>query len=650
LFLLPRLRRPLIFSIISSILIFSTAFGLYFFSKGSAEDRVRGLLFEQQKQQQVEKTKSLSEQVQSDLDRVIMRLELLAREPALQKGELTSQETSTLLKQADSDINSQITPIDTLGLLNSSNILVNISPDDYRSYIGLDRSQTAYVKEVNKSGQPYISSGFSGALGRYIIAIGIPITNLETGRHLGMISTAPLTSKFFERYGNILNINAQFIVAVDRDGKYLTAVPPELVGKDFFGEEVQKLTNGNPDVYGLYENSVRFGKPGSAVFDAGAGERFATAYPVLYGHQGQIMTIILSTPTSAIYSAIENALFIQQFQTIFILAAASSAISALIFFILRRNAALERKVEERTSELRTANEELRTHDKMQKEFINIAAHELRTPIVPILNLSELLYSNVLLDPSARQQQRQENGQEEQKQKEMLEMLKIILRNANRLHQLTEDILDTTRIESNTLKLRKEKFNLNDAILNVIDHYREQIANGNLELAYEPGDSVTLVEGDRRRLAQVISNLLNNAIKFTKEGTVTVSTMIKRKERDRDSKEEVGATAATATAATAAEVVVAVKDTGTGIDPELMPRLFTKFATKSYQGTGLGLFISKSIIEAHGGKMWASNNNDNGNPDGKHKGASFYFTLPVVDMNQQTGEEKEEARLVNGPLQ
>ncbi|HEU4824760.1 MAG TPA: sensor histidine kinase [Nitrososphaeraceae archaeon] len=635
--LLFRLRRPLIFSIIISILIFSTAFGLYFFSKGSAEDNVRVLLFEQQKQRQIENTVSLSKQIESDLDRVVMRLELLAREPALQKGELNSQETSTLLKQADSDINSQITPIDTLGLLNSSNILVNISPDEYRNYIGLDRSQTGYVKEVNKNWQPYVSSGFLGALGRYIIAIGIPITNLETGRHVGIISTAPLTSKFFERYGNILNINSQFIVAVDRDGKYLTAAPPELVGKDFFGEEVQKLTNGNLEVYTLYENAVRFGKPGSAIFDAGFGEQLATAYPVSYGNQGQIMTVILSTPTSAIYSEVENALFIQKLQTISILTAATSAISALIFFILRRNAALERKVEERTSELRTANEELLVHDKMQKEFINIAAHELRTPIVPILNLSELLYSNVLLYPNARErQQQQENGQEEQKQKEMIEMLKIILRNANRLHQLTEDILDTTRIESHTLKLMKEKFNLNDAILNIVDHYKEQIANVNVKLVYEAGDSITIVEADRRRLTQVISNLLNNALKFTKEGTITITTTttIERKDAERDTGEE---------------VIVSVKDTGTGIDPELMPRLFTKFATKSYQGTGLGLFISKSIIEAHGGKMWASNNNNN-NSDGKHKGASFYFTLPVVNMNQLPREEKEEARSYNGPLQ
>jgi signal transduction histidine kinase len=614
--LLFRLRKPLVTSIIISILIFSIAFGLYFFFRGSAEHSIRELLFDQQKQRQVESTKSLSEQIESDLDRVIMRLELLAREPALQNGELGTQEASELLKQAESDINSQITSIDTLGLLNSSNILANISPDEYRKYIGLDRSQTEYVQEVNRSWQPYISSGFTGALGRYIIAIGVPITNLETGRHVGIITTAPLTIQFFERYGNILNINTQYILAVDGNGKYLTAAPPELVGKDFFGEEVQNLMNGNPDVYRLYENAVRSGEPGSAVFDAGFGERFATAYPVVYGPQGQIMTVILSTPTAAIYSEIENALFVQKLQTIIILIAATSAISALIFFILRRNVALERKVEERTSELRTANEELRIHDKVQKEFINIAAHELRTPIVPILNLSELLYSRL---------KGQQHEQEQEQQEEMLRMLETILRNANRLRQLTEDVLDATRIESHLLKLRKERFNLNDTILSVVEDYRQQITNDIVKVIYEGTDSITLVEADRRRLTQVVSNLLNNALKFTKDGTVTVTTAIERK-----GKGEVGG----------GEVIVSLKDTGTGIDPELMPRLFTKFATKSYQGTGLGLFIAKSIIEAHGGRIWAENNTDG-------KGATFYFTLPVVNMNEQT---REEARLVNDQLQ
>jgi two-component system sensor histidine kinase VicK len=297
------------------------------------------------------------------------------------------------------------------------------------------------------------------------------------------------------------------------------------------------------------------------------------------------------------------------------------------------------------------NEKLQEADKVQREFINIAAHELRTPIVPILNLSELLYSNV------------KERQPELQEKEMLEMLEIILRNANKLHHLTEDILDVTRIESHTLKLRKERFNLNHAILNVIEDYRQQIANGNngnVKLIYEPANSsssssnssngnrsnsnssIILVEADRQRLIQVISNLLNNAIKFTKEGTVTVTTsgssIIKRKDAERDSGEgEDGGGAAEEE-----EVVIAVKDTGTGIDPELMPRLFTKFATKSYQGTGLGLYISKSIIEAHGGKMWA----ENSNLDRKHKGAIFYFTLPVMNMNLTEGGEQEEAKLIN----
>jgi signal transduction histidine kinase len=282
-------------------------------------------------------------------------------------------------------------------------------------------------------------------------------------------------------------------------------------------------------------------------------------------------------------------------------------------------------------------ERLKSHEKMQKEFINIAAHELRTPIVPILNLSELLYSNA-------------KGQQQQQQKEMLE---IILRNANRLHQLTEDILDVTRIESHTLQIRKERFNLNDVIVDIVEDYRKQIANGNVKLMYEPGGSIILVEADRQRLIQVISNLLDNAIKFTEEGTVTVtattssSIIKKREEADRDSGERGGAGEEKEE-----EVVIAIKDTGTGIDPELMPRLFTKFATKSYHGTGLGLYISKSIIEAQGGKMWAENNNIKNGSDSetKHKGATFYFTLPVVNINEQAREQKnEEGRLVNDSI-
>ena len=282
--------------------------------------------------------------------------------------------------------------------------------------------------------------------------------------------------------------------------------------------------------------------------------------------------------------------------------------------------------------LQEANRKLHQADKVQREFINIAAHELRTPIVPILGFSEVLYSKM-----KRYRLQQEKAPEEEE--EIQEMSEIILRNANRLHQLTEDILDITRIESNTLKLRKERFNLSDLIVDTVEDCRKQIANSKVKLLYIPTSSSTLVvEADKRRLTQVISNLLNNAITFTQEGSVTVSTTarIKRgKDVDRDERE-------------GQEVLIAVRDTGTGIDPELMPRLFTKFATNSYQGTGLGLFVSKSIVEAHGGKMWAENNNSYS--DRQDKGATFYFTMPVVGTAElRTGEAKE-ARLVNDKRQ
>ena len=231
-------------------------------------------------------------------------------------------------------------------------------------------------------------------------------------------------------------------------------------------------------------------------------------------------------------------------------------------------------------------ERLQEVDKAKDEFINIAAHELRTPIQPIIGLSDVLHSRI-------------------KDSEQQEFLDIIIRNARRLQQLTEDVLDVTRIESRNLKLRKEKVSLNEIISNTISDYRNQLVKENknntlkLELVNltDKGKDI-IIEADKSRISQVISNLLSNAIKFTNEGAIIVST-----ERN------------------ANDVLVSIKDTGTGIDSDVLPQLFTKFTTKSTTGTGLGLFISKSIIEAHDGRIWAENNKD-GN------GATFYFRIPI----------------------
>ena len=245
--------------------------------------------------------------------------------------------------------------------------------------------------------------------------------------------------------------------------------------------------------------------------------------------------------------------------------------------------------------------QLKIHGKMQEEFINIASHELRTPTQAILTYSDLLQHH----PEKRD-----------------EIIQAIKRNATRLQRLTEDILDATKIESKTLHLHKEKFDLTDLLSITINDYKNNIekndndGKGKIRLLYTNINKEPLfVEADYQRIVQTLSNILNNAVKFAKEGkgggeggggNVYITT---EKKKTGDGQ----------------EVTVRIKDTGPGIDNEILPRLFTKFATKSTNGTGLGLFICKGVIEAHGGTIWAENNKDG-------KGATFAFTLPLIKEN------------------
>jgi signal transduction histidine kinase len=256
-----------------------------------------------------------------------------------------------------------------------------------------------------------------------------------------------------------------------------------------------------------------------------------------------------------------------------------------IFESLWLQTELYENITQANRKLASAIEQLEAHDKMQNEFINIAAHELRSPIQPLLGMSDVLRYKM-------------------KDTEQIELLNVITRNAKRLQRLAEDILDVTRIESQSLKLNKEVFSLNDMIVKSIEDSKNQIikAGANIKITYDSGRNDVFVLADRGRLNQVISNLLDNAFKFTKVGTIEI-----------DLQKQNGH-----------EVILTIKDTGTGIDSQLLPRLFTKFSTKSEMGgTGLGLFIAKSIIEAHGGKIWAENNAGG-------KGSTFSVSLPLFE--------------------
>ncbi len=267
----------------------------------------------------------------------------------------------------------------------------------------------------------------------------------------------------------------------------------------------------------------------------------------------------------------------------------------------------EEALEESNKNLLVANEKLNIQSKIQRDFINITAHELRTPIVPIITLSELLYSKV----KAENKIQKNLSKEDEKKQEFLE---VILRNCYRLYRLTEDILDVTKIESQSLKMNKEIFQLNEIIENVVKDYKEIInkkryGSDLIKIVYEPNNNNIFLKADKGRITQVLSNLLDNALKFTTEGSINITT-----KRIKDNQ----------------EVMVSIKDNGTGIDPQIFPELFKKFATKSEQGTGLGLFISKNIIEAHGGIMWGENNSES-------NGSTFYFTLPILQSNKTIEE-------------
>jgi len=233
-------------------------------------------------------------------------------------------------------------------------------------------------------------------------------------------------------------------------------------------------------------------------------------------------------------------------------------------------------------------------EQMQKDFINIAAHELRTPIQPILGFVEIL-------------------KDKAKDENQKELLNIVSRNAKKLKQLTEDILQVSKIESQSLQLHKEYFNLNELVKNIIHDFKNQINKENkliIKLELKTNEKEIIINADKSKVNQVIYNLLNNAVRFT---------IKKEKYNEATNNGKISITIESK----GNQVTITVKDNGQGIDEEILPKLFTKFATKSETGgTGLGLYISKSIVEQHGGRIWTEINR------GIDKGAVFKFSLPA----------------------
>jgi signal transduction histidine kinase len=387
---------------------------------------------------------------------------------------------------------------------------------------------------------------------------------------------------------------------MDKNGIILYARNQSIIGKDYLGKEFQSLIPA--EIKEQYNAILKRSLQGKAnAEDITIHDEMTTiSYQPVLIEGKNLWTLFISSPhklASNVGNLIEQQ---KNFSTLMVIIIGAIAVG-IALLILSWNRRLETAVTSRTAELKkvnasliesnkllaAANEQLKVHDKMQREFINVAAHELRTPIMPILGEAEFI-----------------KHQFDNKKKTVeieREQVSLIIRNAKRLDRLASDILDVSKIESHSLKLNKERFNLKEVLSSAVqdlgDHIEKNIGNDHsLKVLYDANDII--VSADKERISQVISNLLNNALKFTEEGYISISTEKKGE-----------------------DVIVTVKDTGVGIDQEILPRLFSKFVTKSEKGTGLGLYISKNIVEKHGGKIWAQNNVDG-------KGATFAFSIPI----------------------
>ena len=552
----------------------------------------------------------ISQILANKLQTVGVLLQTLSESPAIHNNEYKRADIVINTRQhSSSDLTEFYMWLDKNGKINW---ISNINESTFQKYRGTDLSYRPYFTIPRDTHTIYYSNLIVSNDKIPRLYISYPVINTTgSGQGNGILTGVVVASIRLEALGNFLisQLFPQFnstIGLLDRNGIILYATgAQQYVGEYVFGNKLQSVLSSSlhpPESKNLLNDLIMSSLQGNT----GSGDILINGKMNTIAYQpvvvnGKTFLVLYISAQHSLTSDVSSLIDQQQFFTILVVTIIGGVVFIIAFLVLSWNRRLENVVNVRTGELKTANEslaesnrqlalaneQLKTHDKMQNEFINIASHEMRTPTQAILGYSKLIQRH----PEKRE-----------------EMMQAISRNATRLQRLTSDILDVTRIESRSLGLSLERFDLNKVISDVVDDYRNEIekSNSDVEFLHDGQNEIIQVEGDKNRLTQVISNLLSNAVKFTKEGEITIKAEIE------DGK-----------------ALVTVKDTGQGIDPEIMPRLFTKFAAKSETGTGLGLFISKSIVEAHGGKIWAKNNVDY---DGK-KGATFTFSVPLTKAKE-----------------
>jgi signal transduction histidine kinase len=612
---IPEHTKNSLLYIICAVII---TYGIFLYLQNSYQETLTKTIVEEQKDRQEYLATSVARNIESDLDSILQRIKNLALAPYFTFGSSVEKETlqnkmrETLLNMH------QIIPVDELFIVFKNHTMLVTSAGSSKveafglsAYSGSkDNYFSQFLNQSLAEQKTLFSVGYRGQDNGTRIAITTPIfredNREDNDEYLGFVGVSTSANNLIGHYGNIDDLTKQRFVFYDKNATILVAVSNSSIGTNFFSDQNQKgLPISEKATINQLFQKVLSGQMYTAEYDVGQGPRVVTGSPIIIGG---IPTYFLNiiTPLSQILSPINELTNKALLLNIVLIVAFTLSVLYLVWNLMSWGNKLDNKVKIRTQELEYANKsllsksnelqrvnsqlieinkKLEINDKVQKEFVNVAAHELRTPIQSIMGYSEL--STKL--PEKR-----------------VEYNNMIKKNVERLSKLSDDILEVARIESGTMQIEQHEFNIVDLLIESINdlkarlkgkHLNDNISNLNIEMSL-PQHPV-IVKGDRSKIFQVISNLLCNAEKFTDSGTITVGVI------DDLSKKS---------------AIVSVEDTGKGVDKEMVPKLFTKFSAKSEHGTGLGLYICKNIVEAHGGSIWF---------DETKNGARFSFSVPLA---------------------
>jgi signal transduction histidine kinase len=571
---------------VALIAISAVSIFLAYTSLQSTEVRLDLAQTQELRKETAEQTSDAAADIGTNLDIINRRLETAASSPILLRG-TDSEETRILLDATRAGMEQYTQRIN---YLDADGALLYTTEVELLDQLGSDRSDVAYYVQTRDTNQPTLTGLFQTTDNKTGVSVAVPVSASSgddfNGVLAAIIPTESIVNKIHERLPVIVG-NQVFIISTG--GMILGHEDEAIVGKNIFEEFGVQNDVVNRNLQLMTESR-------SGVFEYAApdGQRRVAAYSPVTFSGVHAWSVLITTPSSQ-SDTFASVLSDQRIFTIVAIILIGIIAAIFMAFILTLNKRLHKTVQKQDMQIRSqlddlqdAYERLTEQDKIKDEFINIAAHELRTPVLPIILSAEGLAEDIGTDNNNNK-------------------IEIILRNAKRINKLTNDILDVSRIKSNTFRLQRDNTNVKKLIEEAIQDVLFKMAENkspNLRIMFESklseGNEEVMV--DKGRLNQVLANLLDNAVNFTDQGVITVTLQ---------------------QGSDPGFVEVAVTDTGKGIDPTIRPRLFEKFVTKSEKakGTGLGLYLCKAIIEAHGGKIWADDN-----PGGK--GSVFAFTLPT----------------------